>query len=87
MKITVTKKDIENGFPASCSSCPIALAIRRATRKNILVGSSEIGHPAIGFKDIKLPKKVRLFIERFDQDIPVKPFSFTLDTLPWRKRR
>ena len=31
MKISVTQEDIDNGAWRSCSECPIALAIRRAT--------------------------------------------------------
>lgn len=82
IKITVTKTDIKNGKPGNTILCPIALAVKRATRcKDISVGGTRI----MIFNDrvkhgtgniLSMPQKATDFIDAFDWSEPVKPFSF-----------
>ena len=78
MTIKVTQEDINNGEKSSCTGCPIALALRRKFRaaKQVEVGTSMVN---IWYdeklKQIKLPKSITTFIERFDDGCGVQPFT------------
>ena len=77
MKIDVTELDIENGKCGVAFSCPVALAVRRATGiTRVYVGSR---HLEIGDRRMAIPIPVRRFITCFDAEIPVGPFSFELE--------
>jgi len=75
MKITVTNNDINRGYRHSCSNCPVALAMRRAFNRSILVAgiywefSGETEHHA-------MPLTVREWIRAFDDGGLVEPFEF-----------
>lgn len=90
MKINVTKADIRNGEIGSFSSCPVGLAIRRATKqKFVKVGREYISfgkntQSNIDYKTYKTPNKVARFIATFDAEDKVKPFSFTLNKF-WQR--
>jgi hypothetical protein len=83
MKIRVTAKDIENGGRLRPSLCPIGLALRNhfKGRTIISVGRCRI---RVGRTVYQVPRKVALFIWRFDflARQPWCPFTFTL-----RKKR
>lgn len=75
-KIVVKKKDIKNGQPTP-SFCPIALASYRVFGPDayISVDRSTID---INGEEYNLPKKAQRFVERFDDEGKVKPFSFCI---------
>jgi hypothetical protein len=85
MKINVTAKHIKMGVPSEADSCPIAHAVREAVNKSCLktllkdkricVNESEI---TVGSLTMMPPQKAVKFIETFDEEKPVKPFSFNL---------
>lgn len=63
--VKVTKKDIQNGRPASASRCPISRAIRRVTSirpVHVYGGDAQIGD---GWYD--LPKVCEQFVNIFDK--------------------
>lgn len=74
-KVTVTLKDIKNGASYIPQYCPVARAIRRATKKQrVLVGGTSYSVGSQKYRD--LPKKATTFIRRFDDGLKVNPFSF-----------
>lgn len=81
MKIEVTSEDISEGYSGSYSHCPVALAMKRACKRDDLsVGincwwyeGEHIGR--------YLPYNVRKFILYFDRgNRRVEPFAFELET-------
>ena len=76
MKIEVTQKDIEKGKRNSSRFCPVARAVRRATRKRYIEVTGRTIF--IERKELFVPLKVTRFINRFDDSILVHPFSFEL---------
>jgi len=75
--VKVTKEDIENGRPGSTCSCPVALAIDRATD-----GIWEVFNKAAendGGCHIILPSKAIAFIRKFDATGEGEPFEFTVE--------
>jgi hypothetical protein len=80
MNIQVTEDDIEQGVPFDPCRCPVALAIKRATRRrHIIVGESAL---EIGRLRYHTPHELRRFIEGFDLGRTVSPFSFDIKGLP-----
>lgn len=80
MKIDVTAEDIDNGVPGECGRCPVALAIARKlglVGAGIRVGPSAVRIRFDGARD--LPAVARVFVEAFDWDRPVEPFSFEIE--------
>ncbi len=76
--INVTQEDIDQGQPHKSRTCPVALAIQRATNiENIEVG--HIGCAILIKRYITFPDGVQNFIQKFDNKLPVDPFSFELD--------
>lgn len=74
--INVTKYFIRRGTRCQSTACPVALAIHRAGLRGLSV--DRWGVFKDGLADMRFPKKVSEFIERFDNGEPVKPFSFVL---------
>lgn len=77
MKIEVKQEHIEKGQKGSPFLCPIAWAIREQTDLKSFGVTPEyirIKHKYIW----NIPKKVSVFIQKFDNDEQVKPFSFNL---------
>ncbi len=74
-RISVTAQNIKKAVPGDCCNCPIALALLRATGREIKVSSAVFYDWG---KEIKvvIPPKVRKFIELFDSGKPVKPITF-----------
>jgi hypothetical protein len=77
MKIEVTREDIDNGLPGEPRDCPVAFAIRRATKNRLVFVSNYKAH--IGDGIAYLPDAATEFIQSFDLDEPVEPFAFELD--------
>ncbi len=82
MLITVTTADIANGAKGFASTCPVALALSRETRRYCLVAQDEItvydeSHKASS--RMTTPELVVAFINNFDGGRVVEPFTFELD--------
>ena len=77
MIIAVTAEDIQNGERCNPQTCPIALAIKRATGKQVIVGYDYVVMEGFG-KEILMPRKARDFRERFDNIREGEPFSFEI---------
>lgn len=76
MRIEVTADDIFNGVCKSFKSCPVALAILRASGQQCLVGAFRVERPDGGTwvnHDF-----VHDFITAFDRGDTVTPFAFEL---------
>jgi hypothetical protein len=79
MKISVNQKHIDIGVRGSCSSDPIALAMREAGLEKPHAGPSYISWRKNN-KDyfVPTPTDVLQFMEAFDNKGHVKPFEFSL---------
>ena len=74
--ISVTALDITRGNKGGSTNCPIARATRRCGRtKHVSVGATGI---TVGEGRYNLPKTAQRFVQDFDNELPVKPFSFKL---------
>ena len=81
MKITVTKKHIKLGKIKNPKSCPIALACN-AKKRGWKVMDLYIQYFNEGnYNMYDLPIRAQKFIERFDDGLEVKPFSFIVKGL------
>lgn len=80
MKIRVLKSHIKKGIPRQFSSCPVALAVKKAMPgcRRIEVG---YGWISVDGNDIRIPNKVEEFIKNFDKGKKVEPFEFNLPSL------
>jgi hypothetical protein len=95
MKITVKKSDIRRADTLLrkrskldiAERCPIACAVRRIKRRDDILVSRSVIHVGCVTpnKVYRLPEKAREFIWRYDQRIPVQPFSFHITRLKKRK--
>ncbi len=82
--VNVTDKDLKDGTYCSQKYCPIALAVSKIMREDIVI---HVFSTAIKIYDkidgeiifIKLPTIGRHFIHNFDMRIQVSPFSFEVD--------
>jgi hypothetical protein len=85
--IEVTAEDISRGKPRSTCGCPVALAINRQLK---LSETEHLITASVGRKFTQVltlrrvlvfwfPDNVQIFIDRFDSDQPVKPFSFEFE--------
>lgn len=81
MKICVTQADIDNGFPGSPDTCPVALAISKVLNEEpyVEVYGDEV---EIDYNTIELPEKVHKFVKAFDRNEDVIPFEFDLNYKP-----
>lgn len=75
MKICVTEDDIKKGEIGLSASCPIARSLKRRGFKGVMVVPF-----FIRWSDgvVRTPKECKRFMNRFDSDLPVKPFSFNI---------
>lgn len=81
IEVNVTKEDIIKGVPKDGQSCPIALALLRATgadevdvtRESITIDRGGVR------KRIKAPETATAFIDAFDYGYALDPISFTLE--------
>lgn len=84
--IHVTQEDINNATrdlsldlnyrPQRCRACPVAKAIRRETNEDDVEVVTNVAFA--GEKAYDLSRSVTDFINRYDADLPVKPFNFYL---------
>ncbi len=82
-RIVVTQEDIDKGEKLECSSCPIALAMKRVIKcKSVFVASATATVCWSGFntETSKLPTRAGLFVRNFDGGMKVKPFVFSVNT-------
>ena len=82
VKINVTKEDIKTGLRNNCDKCPVALAIVRKFKSELVF----VGHRAWYAIDGKgnkvggdLPIKAQEFIVKFDRGAFVSPFTFMVE--------
>jgi len=79
-RITVEQRDIDRANQISgpvAATCPIALAASRVADRHVLVLFRELViHSLIGETRFNLPVVARRFIQRFDRQDFVEPFSF-----------
>lgn len=77
VRVKITQDHIIKGTRASCSNCPVALALRDATGIKWFVSQSYLG--TVGCYnniEVKLPPRVSVFISSFDLGVHVEPFEF-----------
>lgn len=83
MRITVTRDNINHGLRGSCTSDPVALALRDEGFLKPYVTAEKIqveGYLGRSFMQIEpAPYSVYDFVHSFDQGEPVSPFSFEVD--------
>ena len=80
--ISVTRKHIKEGRRCAGDSCPVSLALQKQlNRDDVHVSSTDVVIGEFGRKKevIPLSKSVQEFINRFDNEKPVKPFKFKLN--------
>jgi hypothetical protein len=85
--VHVTTKDIRQGDPGECDTCPIAYAVYRAAKgvsnpddyvyAQVFTANAWL---RIGKNRYRatLPQSAQDFIGRYDNALPVGPFQFTL---------
>lgn len=76
VRVSVTKADIAAGVPRDTEMCPVAIAIRRTTGMLVAVSDYEFIFDKCS---VDLPKRVRRFVDDFDFNAAVRPFTFTLE--------
>ncbi len=78
--INVTQEDIDNGLRTSSCKCPIARAAKREFGLPALISPSFSLFLLKDYENIlfSLPSSARDFINDFDGERPVKPFSFQI---------
>lgn len=80
MKIEVTEQDIKAGNRKSSLCCPVALAMKRAgIKKPAVTGCYVSLFNEKRLIHVKLPSVVEDFVDNFDNEGLVWPFSFDLD--------
>lgn len=75
MRIYVTQNDIEHGIQRSPTLCPIALALKR---RKVRFESVDTDGIRLITRKIPIPEHASWFIDSFDQEDTVRPFSFTI---------
>lgn len=93
IKINVTKKDISNGVVGDVAFCPIAQAFGRVFKRVDYIDVNELTADITlygnyntntgGYEDdtnfgLKLPSKAGKFVNKFDHEEDVEPFSFNV---------
>lgn len=82
VKIEVLQSDIDSGRPDDCGFCPVALAIKRAANVktiHVSLATVVIYFTKSSLCRIKLPAEANEFIDKFDAEKEVEPFSFDLE--------
>lgn len=84
MRIRVTQDNINHGLRGSCTSDPVALALRDEGFLKPYVTAEKIQVDGrLGWRILRqtapAPYSVYDFIHSFDQGEPVSPFSFEVD--------
>lgn len=83
MLFETTAEDIKEGTRHSCSSCPVALAIRRGMklRSHVSILNVKVYQTTVQDEHLfcRLPNHIVNFIHDFDNGKQVEPVSFELD--------
>lgn len=79
--IKVNKRHIRDGQPGIADRCPVALAIREATGQYAAIRPDHIDvvKGLLNVKQVKTPRSVRRFVNKFDRTDHGSPFNFYLD--------
>lgn len=86
-EINVTQEHINNGKTQDYYSCPISLAIKEKLKKDDVHPIIKTGHTSIKIFTIgsfyyhvvyTIPDIATYFIQQFDKEKPVHPFSFKI---------
>jgi hypothetical protein len=78
--IHVTQEDIDRGKAGDCGKCPIALAALRAflgARWVSVTGDILVSFESGRAQDWSMPDLAISFMDTFDHDYAVTPFTFT----------
>ena len=76
LTVNVTKQDIKAGIRCNIGRCPIARAVRRASRRrDVAVSGRDV---EIRRQAFRLPVLARNFVLNFDNGDRVAPITFTL---------
>jgi hypothetical protein len=84
--LRVRQRDIDEGRPSMCCTCPVALAVkRRFPEHHVEVGRTFVDLIRPGYQALKGPdrryrlsERARSFINRYDAGEAVQPFVCTL---------
>ena len=81
VRVEVTKNDIRRGRCGDCSNCPIARAVKRATKiQNVNVDEDSISISNDGQSlYIDSSQKCTRFVQKFDSGEKVKPIVFLIN--------
>ena len=87
--VYVTQDDIDDGTRNSCSTCPVALAAKRALQgavtcciDHVSVGVQRIivfDRPGNGIAKYTYARDVEALIQRYDMTGPMEPFDFVAE--------
>jgi len=96
MKIDITQEDINNGIPRNHECCPVALAIKRCFKTDLVLVNgrramftkfkpmSLTGGAIEAYQyEMPLPENVQFFISMFDKGVGVGPISFEAEEQLW----
>lgn len=81
----VTQEDIDKGSALDGHSCPVYRSLRRSYPNVYHVDAENVQYNCDGYTPLydrpkkPLPYEAAAFINRFDQGLPVEPFSFELE--------
>jgi hypothetical protein len=87
MKVVVGHEEIIRGEAGNPFCCPIALAINKIVRTNVAVtimgvrDRFKVVKPYEDFKYYALPIIARIFMDNFDNGVPVDPFQFEMEDM------
>jgi hypothetical protein len=81
--VEVTQRDIRCATSGECDKCAIALALKKHFPTESVNVTGEVA--IIGGRHYRLPQSVVRFILDFDNERPIAPFSFHLDTEDYRR--
>jgi hypothetical protein len=83
MRIAVTADHIARGIPKDPRTCPVALAIRSALPSmkyiSVVFSTAFLLRDSMREYEAFLPEEVVIFVDDFDNGLPVFPFEFELD--------
>jgi hypothetical protein len=82
LTVRVEQRHIDDGERHSCTRCPIAQALNEQLPGDALWRVSALGARRLdAYRPVDLPHTALRFVEDFDRERDVQPFSFTI-TLP-----
>jgi len=91
IKVDITQFDIDDGVREDEHHCPISVAIRRTLKPFLVDVSGDVVDLQYGdgrYENWTLSEEGRMFVARFDDGLPVAPFTLELTYRrhePWMK--